>query len=308
MTAFIPRAFAAQVEVSGECVGVKLYTNGLIVCDTARLTETDGDERNIGAEYDISKGDVITAVNGSMPDANEDLISALNDCGGNITLTVSRNGMERTLDVTPADTTDGARLGLWLRDSTAGFGTVTCYIGDTFAALGHGICDIDTGNIMPVGRGIIQQSENLYVTRGRAGAPGAISGEIEGAVIGTVTENRKNGLFGTSATHSGVMMDTLKKSELRRGKAAVLADVDGNGVREYEIEIKRVLPGSDGRDMIIKVTDAALIEKTGGIVQGMSGAPIIQDGKLAGAVTHVFINDARSGYGIAAENLLEGMI
>ena len=103
-------------------------------------------------------------------------------------------------------------------------------------------------------------------------------------------------------------MDTAKKSELRRGKASILADVDGNGVREYEVEIKRVLPGGDGRDMIIKVTDAGLIEKTGGIVQGMSGAPIIQNGRLAGAVTHVFINDARSGYGIAAENLLEGMI
>lgn len=308
MTAFIPRAFAAQVEVSGECVGVKLYTDGLIVCDTARLTETDGDERDIASEYDISKGDVITAVNGITPGANEDLISALDDCDGNITLTVSRNGKERTLDISPADTHEGRKLGLWLRDSTAGFGTITCYIGNSFAALGHGICDIDTGNIMPVGRGIIQQSENLYVTKGRIGIPGAISGEIDGSVIGTVTDNRDNGLFGTAAKHSGVIMDTAKKSELRRGKASILADVDRNGVREYEVEIKRVLPGGDGRDMIIKVTDAGLIEKTGGIVQGMSGAPIIQNGRLAGAVTHVFINDARSGYGIAAENLLEGMI
>lgn len=308
MTAFIPRAFAAQVEVSGECVGVKLYTEGLIVCDTAALTERDGTKRDIAAEYDIKKGDVITAVGGTKPDTNEALIDAIDGCDGCITLTLKRGNKERTLDIAPADTDSGAKLGLWLRDSTAGFGTVTCYVGNSFIALGHGICDVDTGNIMPVGRGIIQESENLFITKSRMGMPGAISGEIEGEVLGTITDNRENGLFGTAETHSGTVMETAEKNELRRGAASILADVDGEGVKEYSIEIKRILPGDDGRDMIIKVTDDALIEKTGGIVQGMSGAPIIQNGKLAGAVTHVFLSDARSGYAISAEKLLEGMI
>lgn len=308
MTAFIPRVYAAQVEVSGECVGVKLYTEGLIVCDTAVLTERDGTKRNIAAEYDIEKGDVITAVGGMTPDTNEALIDAIDSCNGCITLTLKRGNRERTLDIAPADTDEGARLGLWLRDSTAGFGTVTCYVGNRFAALGHGICDVDTGNIMPVGRGIIQESENLFITKSHMGIPGAITGEIEGEVLGTITENRENGLFGTAEKHSGIIMETEEKSAICRGAATMLADVDGKGVKEYSIEIKRILPGDDGRDMIIKITDDALIEKTGGIVQGMSGAPIIQNGKLAGAVTHVFLSDTRSGYAIAAENLLEGMI
>ena len=308
MTAFIPRAFAAPVEVSGECVGVKLYTDGLIVCDTVALTERDGTERDIAAEYGIEKGDVITAVGGAAPETNESLIDALASCKGCITLTLRRGEKERTLDIAPADTEDGARLGLWLRDSTAGFGTVTCYVGDRFAALGHGICDVDTGNIMPVSRGIIQESENLFVTKSRMGLPGAISGEIEGEVIGTITDNRENGLFGTTSHHNGTVMETAVKTELRRGEAAILADVDGKGVKEYAAEIKRILPGTDGRDMIIRITDDSLIEKTGGIVQGMSGAPVIQNGKLAGAITHVFLSDARSGYAIAAENLLDGMI
>lgn len=309
ITLAAPSVRAAEVEVSGECMGVKLYTNGLIVCDTAALTELDGTTRDIAAEYGIEKGDVITNANGVRLSNTEDITSILAENENEITLTVANGDDQRQIKVDPADTADGQRLGLWLRDSTAGFGTLTCYYGGRFAALGHGICDIDTGNIMPVANGIIQRGTITSVTKSKNGSPGAITGDIDGEVIGTVTDNCKNGLFGEYvAEHRGITMDTAKKSDIKRGYASILADVDGMGVKEYDIEIKKIFADSHGRDMVIRITDNDLIEKTGGIVQGMSGAPIIQNGRLAGAVTHVFVNDARSGYAIFAENLLKGIL
>lgn len=301
-------AYAMEVVPSGECVGVKLYTGGLIVCDTAVVTARDGTVYDIAKGYDIEKGDIITGVNGAAAAANESITRALKSDPESITLTIERDGREHDVTVTPADTEDGPKLGLWLRDSTAGMGTITCYVGDSFAALGHGICDIDTGNIMPVGHGIIQDATSVSVIRSKNGEPGAITGEIDGEVLGRVTDNRENGLFGTAHAPKGAnTIETAPKSEVRCGAAIILCDVDGEGVSEYSIEIKRILAASDGRDMIIKVTDPALIEKAGGIVQGMSGAPIIQNNKLAGAVTHVFVNDSLSGYAIFADNLLKDM-
>ncbi len=306
---FSVSAAAFEVVPSGECVGVKLYTDGLIVTDTATVTERDGSRKNPAKGCDIRRGDVIKQLNGTKLLSNDMLIEMLRTAQGDITLTVSRGGKERHISVSPADTADGPKLGLWLRDSTAGMGTVTCYVGDRFAALGHGICDIDSGNIMPVAHGIIQGSRITAVTRSENGLPGAITGEINGEFLGSVTANRENGLFGRStSSHSGTAVEVAKKAEVRRGGATILADIDGCGVKEYAIEINRVAIASDGRDMVITVTDPTLLEKTGGIVQGMSGAPIIQNGKLAGAVTHVFVNDTRSGYAIFAENLLRDMM
>ena len=301
-------AYAMEVIPSGRCVGVKLYTSGLVVCDTAQVTARDGTKRDIAKGYGIEKGDVIIGINGNAAAANDSIKKALRDDPQSITLTIERNGREHDVKITPADTEDGPKLGLWLRDSTAGMGTITCYVGDRFAALGHGICDIDTGNIMPAGHGIIQDATSFSVIKSKNGEPGAIYGEIDGDVIGRITDNKNNGLFGTAeAPEEAKTVETAKKSEIRCGAATILCDIDGGGVKEYGIEIKRIFATSDGRDMIIRVTDPALIEKTGGIVQGMSGAPILQNGRLAGAVTHVFVNDPLSGYAIFADNLLKDM-
>lgn len=301
------RADAAEVIPSGECVGVKLYTDGLVVVDTTEVTARDGKRVNIAADCGIEKGDVIKKLNGERMLSNEMITERLRELSGSgVTLTVSRGDRERDVSVMPADTEDGPKLGLWLRDSTAGLGTITCFTDDGFAALGHGICDVDTGCIMPVERGIIQDCTILSIAKGSGGAPGAIAGEIDGKTLGTITRNTDCGLFGTlDEKPFGEPIEVASKSEVHCGEAAILADADGAGVREYAIEIKRIAPPLFcSKDMVIKVTDEELLCKTGGIVQGMSGAPIIQDNKLVGAVTHVFVNDPTSGYGILAEHML----
>lgn len=300
-------ADAMEVIPSGECVGVKLYTDGLIVTDTTAVTGADGTKTDIAKGFDIRKGDVITSINGRHAVSNEMFLAELN-ASGNVTLTIDRDGKTREVEVTPAETESGPKLGLWLRDSTAGLGTVTCYYNDTFAALGHGIFDVDTGNIMPVGRGIIQGCFITSIVGGKTGTPGAIRGDINGEFLGTITANTENGLFGKITTApKGTPVEVAAKTEVKCGEAKILADVDGAGVREYSINIKSVMPIGGEHDMVISVTDETLLEKTGGIVQGMSGAPIIQNNKLIGAVTHVFVKDPASGYAILAEHMLENI-
>ena len=297
-------ASAQTVRVSGECVGVKVYTDGLIVTDTMTLTETDGKKVNIASGYGIKKGDIIKKVNGNAATSAKVVSDALTT--GDVTLTLARNGDEFDVTVTPAMTKNGAKLGLWLRDSTAGLGTITCHIGDRFVGLGHGICDVDTGNIMPVRYGIIQNCSQFGIIKGEKGSPGAITGNIDGKKLGKVTDNTRLGISGTiSSPSDGKDMETADKSEIKTGHATILCDVDGTGVKEYDIEIKRIaLTQSAGKDMVIKVTDDDLLAKTGGIVQGMSGSPILQNGRIVGAVTHVFVNDPTRGYGIFIENML----
>lgn len=301
-------AYALEVIPSGECVGVKLYTDGLVVVDTTPLTDINGKVIDLAAGYGIQKGDTIRAINGTPLTDNASLSEALVRSGGKeVTLTIEHNNDESDITLPPIMTSSGPKLGLWLRDSTAGLGTITCYIDNEFAALGHGICDIDTGNIMPVGRGIIQDCTITNIKAGSNGAPGAITGDINGAELGTINENNDRGLFGTlSSPPQGEPVEIAEKSEVRCAEAKILADIDGEGVKDYSIEIKRISPSLLGtKDMIIKITDQRLIDTTGGIVQGMSGAPLIQNGKLIGAVTHVFVNDPTRGYAIFIENMLD---
>lgn len=300
-------AYALEVIPSGECVGVKMYTDGLIVVNTSELKDKNGKIKDIAQEYGIRKGDIIKGINGKNATSSHDFASIVaNSQGREIKLTLEREGQETEVKVKASETNDGYKLGLWLRDSTAGLGTITFYTDDSFAALGHGICDIDTGSIMPIHRGIIQNCTINSITKGNNGSPGAITGNIDGSELGKITKNTEIGIFGKLNTPTnGKALPVADKKEIKTGDAVILSDVDGNGVKEYSIEIKRIFPPmSDTKDMIIKITDSTLIEKTGGIVQGMSGSPIIQNGKLIGAVTHVFVNDPTRGYGIFIENML----
>lgn len=296
--------FAQTLTVSGECVGVKIYTDGLIVTDTATLTQTDGKKINIASGYGIKQGDIITKANGKEVHDAKGISDTLEK--GDITLTILRNGDEFDVTVTPVQTKDGAKLGLWLRDSTAGLGTLTCIDeNNRFIGLGHGICDIDTGNIMPVKYGIIQNCSQFSIIKGEKGSPGAITGNIDGARLGEVISNGPHGISGKISRQNGPSMETADKSEIKTGDATILCNVDGDGVKSYSVRIVRILPAQpDGKDMIIKVTDKDLIAKTGGIIQGMSGSPIIQSGKLIGAVTHVFVNNPTKGYGVFIENMI----
>lgn len=298
--------YAQSVTLSGECVGIKVYTDGLIVTNTESITTNDNKKFDIAKGYGIKKGDIIKKVNGCDAVSAKVISDAL-EGGNEITLTVLRNDALRDVKVSPAITDDGAKLGLWLRDSTAGLGTITCYLDDKFIALGHGICDIDTGNIMPVKYGIIQNCSQIKIEKGVSGFPGAITGNIDKEQIGTVSKNTRAGIYGkvNSPPQNKTSMEVAANSEIKKGAAKILADIDGEGVKEYEIEIKRIaLPSANGKDMVVEITDKALLEKTGGIVQGMSGSPIIQNSKLIGAITHVFINEPARGYGIFIENML----
>lgn len=304
----ITQVYAKYVIPSGECVGIKLYTDGVVIVDTAEVTDINGKTFDIASGYNIKKGNIITKINGNDVFSINDISECLKSTSGEITLTVSENGTLRDISITPPETSEGRRLGLWLRDSTAGLGTITYIDENTFAALGHGICDIDTGNIMPVNHGIIQDCTITSVAEGKIGSPGALIGNINGMELGSITKNTDFGLFGKITSKPSTMrepVEVLSPSEVKTGDVVILADVDGKGVCEYSATIDKIYPvAASSKDMVIKITDRDLIRKTGGIIQGMSGAPILQDGKLVGAVTHVFVNNPICGYGILAEHML----
>ncbi len=286
----------------GEAVGVKLYTDGLLVVGM----DSGSPVKNSG----IKVNDRIEAANGSELISSEQFAQIINDCGGELTLTVNHDGETQDISVTPDVCTDGGKkLGLWVRDSTAGIGTITYYNpkNNTFAALGHGINDVDTGNILTVKSGNILPCKILSVTKSENGKPGELNGSFDGSPIGEIRLNAENGIYGTaSALSEGAAMPVADADEVSEGSAYILADVDGCGVKEYSIEIIKVAPNNKShKNIVISITDETLLNLTGGIVQGMSGAPIIQNGKLAGALTHVFVNDSDKGYGTFAENMAE---
>lgn len=285
---------------SGEAVGVKIYTEGLIVVGIAPDA----------ADNDIKINDCIKYANGIELVSNEQFASIVNQYHDNLTLTIDRNNEEINVPATASKSEDGMyKLGLWVRDSTAGIGTVTYYYpeNNTFAALGHGITDVDTGNILTVKSGNILPCRILSVTKSENGCPGELNGSFDGASSGDIILNTNNGIYGEyTCDIQSKAIPVASASEIEEGPATVLADVDGSGAKEYDIEITKVSPGSKtSKNMVIVITDESLLSLTGGIVQGMSGAPIIQNGKLAGAVTHVFVNDSAKGYGTFAENMVD---
>lgn len=285
---------------SGEAVGVKIYTEGLLVVGISKDA----------ADNDIKVNDVIKYANGTELVSNEQLAGIVNQYHDNLTLTIDRNGKEIDIPAVTKQAEDGIyKLGLWIRDSTAGIGTVTYYNpeNNTFAALGHGITDVDTGNILSVKSGNILPCRILSVTKSENGCPGELNGTFDGSPSGEILLNTDNGIYGKytfNAASDAVPVATA--SEIEEGEATVLANIDGGGVKEYSAKITKVSAnGKTNKNMVIVITDEKLLSLTGGIVQGMSGAPIMQNGKLAGAVTHVFVNDSAKGYGTFAENMIE---
>jgi stage IV sporulation protein B len=227
-------------------------------------------------------------------------------------VTAVRKGQEWNTTAVPCLCEGGYRLGAWIRDSMAGIGTVTWYdpASGTFCALGHGINDVDTTVLMPLKNGGIMDASVTAVERGGVGTPGQLHGSFDlSRDLGTLTGNTECGVFGqlTDASFDGTALDVAAANEVHTGAATILCDVEGDTVREYSVEILRIYPSaaSETRNLMVQVTDEALLERTGGIVQGMSGSPILQDGKLVGAVTHVLINDPTRGYGILAENMVK---
>ena len=288
----------------GHTVGIKLFSKGVVV---VKLSDGGTPAKACG----LRTGDVIVQCGGSTVTSSEQFQSLLQTCGGTAELEVQRNGDSMTLSVEPERNDRGVYcIGAWIRDSMAGIGTMTYYdpATSTFGALGHGITDVDTAQLMPFSNGSILPSTVKAVKKGEAGSAGELRGDFDlTGDLGGLYANTSSGVFGTlEAAYAPAQAQAVPTGQPAAGPAVIRSNVQGDEVREYDIEILKTVSGSnDGRDMVISVTDPALVETTGGIVQGMSGSPILQDGKLVGAVTHVLLNDPTKGYGISIENMLK---
>lgn len=290
----------------GHTVGIKLFARGVLV---VKLPEGDTPARDCG----LQTGDVIVECGGVRVDSTEQFRALLQENQDASTdLQVRREGQSVTLSVAPQRNDQGDyAIGAWIRDSMAGIGTVTFYDPETgaFGALGHGITDTDTALLMPFASGSVLPSTVKAVKAGTVGEAGELRGDFDlTSELGQLSANTNAGIFGTLA--AGAMEDLAEPmpvadpEQVHPGPATILANVQGDSVEAYDIEILKVLDSQDGRDLLLSVTDPDLLAITGGIVQGMSGSPILQDGTFVGAVTHVLLNDPTKGYGIFLETML----
>ena len=297
-------AFAAQMLVPvGEVIGLELYN------DTVTVVAFD-DALPAARESGLQIGDEIRKIDGSTIESAEDVRRALNCSDGSVDVTVLRSGRERQLHMEPEITTEGPKLGVFLRQGITGIGTVTWYDPetDTFATLGHPVND-GKGNLLKMTKGNAYPAEVVSVQKGKCGAPGQLKGALNMDIrLGELRSNRLQGVFGTALDGwRGQAIPVAACGEIRTGDAVIRATVCEGAPQNYSAEIIKIYPQSrsDGRNMLIRVTDPDLLAATGGIVQGMSGSPIIQDGKFIGAVTHVLVNDPTTGYGFFIENMLD---
>ena len=299
----------------GNTVGLKLYTDGVLVVG---MSEIDG--KKPYEKAGIEEGDMIISVDESAITCTADLIKSVNKSNGNeVNIKYVRDGQERLTEMLPVKTSKNEyKLGLWVRDAAAGVGTITYYEPSTgnFAALGHGILDIDTEKLISIANGEIVSANILSIIKGEKGTPGEIRGTISNQnTIGQVSKNTNLGIYGRITDISKLNIDTSNemevalRKEIKTGKAEIICTLE-NGVRKsYEIEIKKIYQknNTDNKSMLIEVTDSELLEKTGGIIQGMSGSPIIQNGKFIGAVTHVLVNNPKQGYAVFADMMIKEM-
>ena len=292
----------------GRTVGIRLFSEGVLVVGLSEL-ETAAGTAAPAKDGGLKVGDVILECDDVAVESTEHFQSIVAAAAGAETcLTVKRQGQTMDLEVAAARCADGAwRLGAWIRDSLAGIGTMTFYdpASGTFGALGHGINDVDTGQLMPLDTGAIMPSAVKAVKRGLQGDPGELRGDFDLKYdLGTLSANTAAGVFGEmDAAVPGQPVPVARQDEVRTGSAEILSNISGDQVGRYQVEILKIRKG-ESQNLILKVTDPALLEATGGIVQGMSGSPILQDGKLVGAVTHVMVDDPTRGYGIFIENML----
>ena len=308
------RRVSHRVVPLGRAVGIKLFSDGVLVVGLSDLDSAQGPE-SPGKRCGLKTGDVITHINGQEVDSIEAVQTILREQGQEpLTLSAQRSGRAMQLSAQAVRNERGDyQLGVWLRDSMAGIGTLTFYDPDSgvFAALGHGINDVDTAMLMPLESGGLMYAEVAEVARGSSGSPGELHGSFDvQRELGTLYANTERGIYGVmkEGLFSGSeTVELAQRDQVRVGPAVILANVKGEEVRPYDVEILHVYPESQGenRNLMLRVTDPDLLAETGGIVQGMSGSPILQNGRLVGAVTHVLVNDPAKGYGILAQTMLE---
>lgn len=294
----------------GTVFGIKLYTDGVIVTGLTSVNASEGPVCP-AAIAGIKAGDYITAVNGTDVADNEAFLKAMEGVSEYpVTLTLRRGDKTMDTELTPVADGGFMRCGMWIRDSAAGIGTLTYYnpADGSFGGLGHGICDVDTKTVMDLKFGEPAGIRITDVIEAGKNEPGKICGYFDGeGSMGELADNKDTGIYGKLAfVPEGEAIPTASKDEVTTGKAEIISTLDDSGPKPYTINIDRICsPNRRTKNFIIRVTDKELLERTGGIVQGMSGSPIIQDGKLVGAVTHVLLNDPSRGYGIFIDNMLD---
>ncbi len=303
---------SSVVTLGGIPFGIKLYTDGVLVVSLSDVDTAVG-KSCPAKKCGLNVGDVIVSINGKDVYTNQEVADIVEQCGGKeLVLCIRRDGIESTVKLQPEKSKSEGRykIGLWVRDSSAGIGTVTFYDPKTgvLAGLGHPVCDVDTGEIIPLSAGEIVPARIYSVNKSKAGAPGELRGGFETGSFGSLVSNNAAGVYGIM--NNGMVGQTVEvalKQEISEGAAQIYTTIQGVHPDWYTVNITKVNYNDAAitRNMIIEITDQRLLDETGGIVQGMSGSPLLQNGKLIGAVTHVLVDDPTKGYAIFAENMLE---
>lgn len=302
----------------GKAIGMKLYTKGVLVVG---MSEIENEERIKEKPYEnsgIEEGDSIIAINNEEINTTDELIQQVNNSNGeSLKIKYVKNDKILETSIVPVKTKEDYKIGLWVRDAAAGIGTLTFYEPSTnmFMSLGHGIIDIDTEEIVDISKGELVTANILSIIKGEKNKPGEIKGSItKGVAIGDIYKNTKMGVYGNVKNRQYIdttynEMEVAERSEIKTGKATILCQLDSGAPQEYQIEIERIYlnNNTDNKSMLIKITDEELLNKTGGIIQGMSGAPIMQNGKFIGAVTNVLVKDPTKGYAIFGDLLIKQM-
>ena len=302
----------------GRTIGLKLYTNGVLVVGMSEIEGENGQYYKPYENTGIKEGDLLKSVNGKEIKNVAELTNILNNSNGSeISIKYERNSDEIYTTIKPIKTIDGNyMIGLWVRDAAAGIGTLTFYDqeNDNFAAVGHGIEDVDTGELLRISNGEIVTSKIISIVRGEKNKPGEIRGTIdEGEKVGNIQYNTNIGVYGKVTNKEYINSVKLqevavaRRNQIQIGKAKIICQLSNEGTEEFEIDIKKIYKNnySDNKSMLIEVNDEKLIKKTGGIIPGMSGTPIIQNNMLIGAITNVLVNNPKQGFAIFADMMLE---
>ena len=297
----------------GQPFGIKMFTDGVLVVGLSDV-DTESGSYNPARSAGMKIGDVIISINGTAVTRTEQVAELVEQSEGKtMDFHIRRDNIAFDIKFVPAKSVNENRwkAGLWVRDSSAGIGTLTFYdpSSSVFGGLGHAVCDVDTGETLPLSSGEIVPARIYDVEKGESGSPGELRGGFEEGTLGNLTVNGETGIYGTLEMFpdASECLPVAMKQQVKTGAAQILTTLDGTAPQLYDIQIKQVRynDSSPTRNMVIEVTDSELLEKAGGIVQGMSGSPILQDGRLVGAVTHVFVNDPTQGFAIFAENMLK---
>lgn len=299
---------------SGEPFGIKIITDGVLVVGESEINTKNGSKRPY-KEAGIKTGDILLSIDDNTVMSNNDIKNIVSKSDGDsLKIKYISNGEVKEGNITPSFSSDdnSYKIGIWVRDSSAGIGTMTFVVPhkEIFAGLGHGVYDVDTGEVLPIREGEILDVEIIGVRKSENGSPGQLNGIFKNnKVLGDIVINSNIGIYGklnSQHFYNNNLMQMQFKQDVQKGKAQILTTLEKGPPQLFDVNITSIDydKSKKERNMVIEIVDDELLSKTGGIVQGMSGSPIIQNGKLVGAVTHVFVNDIKKGYGIFAENML----